>query len=1121
MKNCLLQWKNGCLLLGRSRHRVPNVLHLLSVMGLYVALFTDSATAKGVNNRFLSNVELPGIEEKAFFQVITGKVQDAKDSPLSGVTVSLKGTQTATATNEKGEFTINVPNGRGTLVFSSVGFANKEVNITASSSVINIKLDELQSTLNDVVVVGYGTQKKATITGAVSSIKSEDLMRTPAVATTSALVGKVPGITARATDARPGNGTTIQIRNLGNPLYVIDGVPYSTSEGATAFGFNTGISGTNLFNQLGIEDIESISVLKDASASVYGLRASNGVVLVTTKKGKKNDISSFNLSGYYGLQNFTRYPYPGNAAQYVRGRLESEQNLGRDPALLYSPETLAKWEAGTEKGFKSYDYFKMVTRPNVPQYYMSANASGGSQKSNYYFSVSHVSQDAIIRDYSFDRTNIQANINATVAKGLQIGTQISGRLEKHHNVGVPGLDDYFNPLLSISSMWPTESPYANDNPLYINQTHNVNVNPATYKNDVTGWIDEIYRSMNVNLTAQYDLPFGLTLKGLYSYNYTNEDFDGFEYTYNAYIYDPATNTYNNKSATGALYGNQNPWRERHKRNVYARFSQLQLNYSKDIGEHSLSAVAAYERSDNENTYFVVHTIPPNNTIPLQLFSNQDILDDQWTTEARAGYIGRVNYSFRKKYLLELLGRYDGSYLYAKEKRYGFFPGISAGWRLSEEPFIRNIVGGVVNDLKLRASYGETGSEIGFPVTAALPNGTPPDAFSYLSGYTFGGGGIDAGRSAVLDGNYVIGLRPRGLPITQLSWVINRSKNLGIDVTVLNGRLTGQFDVFERKRSGLPAARYDVLLPSEVGYTLPNENLNSDATRGVEGLLSYRDKAGEVSYSLSVNGTFARRRDLQPYKPRFGNSWDEYRNSTVNRWSNINWGYQVIGRFESQQDVDTYTIDNDNQGNRSQLPGDFKYKDQNGDHIINALDQRPIGYAEGALPYVSLGGSGSVNYKAFTLSFDIAGANMQSFFRDVELKYPFQNNGNSPAYMFEDHWHREDPYNVNSAWIAGTYPAFRKDLTNHVNYNPTGGSRNDFWLTNVHYVRLKNLELGYDFPKTLLKKVGLSRFRVYVNGTNLFSLDNVKKYEIDPEISSSGGLVYPQQRLVNFGFNLTF
>jgi TonB-linked SusC/RagA family outer membrane protein len=1039
--------------------------------------------------------------------ILRGVITDKDGKPLQAATIFVKGKQVTAATAADGSFTIEAAEG-ATLIISYVGFETQEV-VVGKQSVLNISMKDRKDVMDDVIVIGYTTQQKKSVTGAVSTIKAADLMRTPAVAATSALVGKVPGITARATDARPGNGTQLQIRNLGAPLYVIDGVPYSTNDGTTNFGYNTGISGQNLFNNLGLDDIESISVLKDASASIYGLRASNGVVLVTTKKGKKGENATINVSGYYGLQNFTRYPKPANAGQYVRGRLESEQNLRNNPAALFTPEQLAKWEAGTEKGYKSYDYYDMVTRPNVPQYYVSANASGGTQKSSYYFAISHISQDALIKDFTFDRTNIQANLSAGLAKGLTIGTQIMGRVEKRHNVGVPGLDDYFNPLLSISSMWPTESPYANDNPRYINQTHNVNVNPATYTDEITGYIDEWFRSMNINLTAQYDFNFGLQIKGLYSYNFTNEDFDGFEYTYDAYIYNPTTNTYENKAANGALYGNQNPWREKHKRNIWSTFAQLQASYSKTFAQHSLSGVLAYERSDNENSYNALHSVPPNNYIPLMAFANQDFLDDAWSTEARAGYIGRINYNYQQKYLLELLGRYDGSYLYAADKRWGFFPGVSVGWRITQEDFFSQNLRNVVSDLKIRASYGETGSEIGL------------NAFDYLPGYIFAGAPPNDGRNAVLDNNYVIGIRPRGVPITNLSWVVNRTKNIGLDISLFRGKLTGQFDVFERKRTGLPAGRYDVLLPSEAGYSLPNENLVSDATRGIEGQIGYNGSYRKVNYSISVNATLARRRDLATYKPRFGNSWNVYRNSIEDRWGNINWGYQIEGRFQTQEEIDNYMVDIDGQGNRSLLPGDFKYKDVNGDKVLNAMDQRPIGYAEGQLPYMSFGINGSVQWKSFTLAFDFAGATMQSFYRDVELKYPFQNNGNSPAYMFEDHWHRVDPYDPNSAWVAGTYPAFRKDLTNHANFLIDGSRRNDFWLTNVHYIRLKNLELGYNFPTTLVKKMGLSRFRVYVNGTNLFSFDNVKQFEIDPEISSSGGLIYPQQKLFNFGFNLTF
>ncbi len=1020
---------------------------------------------------------------------VKGVILDKNGQPIPSATITVKGKKISTTSDQLGNFSIEAAAGE-VLEISNIGFKTQEYTIQANQA-IRIILAQNSNSLEDVVVVGYGSQKKRVLTGAVSEIKSEEIMRTPAVAATSALVGKVPGVTFRATDARPGNGTSIQIRNLGNPLYIIDGVPYSTSDGTSAFGYNTGVSGTNIFNQIGMEDIESISILKDGAAAIYGLRAANGVVLVTTKKGKKNENTSINIHGYYGLQNFTRFPRPGNAGQYVRGLLEAEQNAYGNPSSLYSPEELAKWEKGTDKGYKSYDYYDIVTRPNVPQYYLNASASGGSAKSNYYFSMSHVNQDAIIRDFNFQRTNVQASLNASLAKGLQVGTQIRGRYESRHNVGVPGLDDYFNPLLSISSMWPIEPPYANDNPNYINQGHSVNVNPATYKNNVTGYIDNVNRAIDLNLSAQYDFKFGLQAKVLLSYGYNNEDFDGFEFTYNAYTYNAATDTYEQKS------GNQNPWRERHKRNIAQRFAQGQLNYNKQFGDHSVNLLAAYERSDLENEYLALHSIPPNNYIPIMFFANQDYLGDEWSTEARAGYTGKVSYNYQQKYIVDAFLRYEGSYLYAKDKRWGLFPGVSLGWRLTEEKFLKDKISWL-DELKLRFSYGETGSEVGIT------------AFGYLGGYNFSQG------SAVLDGNYVIGLRPRGLPVTTLSWVNNQTTNIGVDFQFLQGAITGNFEVFQRKRTGLPAGRYDVLLPSEVGYTLPNENLTSEANRGVEGMITYSSKTGDFDYSIGINGTLARRRDLHFYKPRFGNSWNEYRNSFEDRWGNINWGYQVVGRFQNHAEIDNYTVNNDGQGNRSMLPGDLIFKDVNNDGIINAMDERPIGYAEGQQPYMSFGINGRLSYKGFSLAFGFAGSTLQSYIRDWELRNPFQNNGNSPEYMLTDRWHRVDPYNPYSEWVGGTYPALRKDY-GHVNF----ARRNDYWITNVKYIRLRDLELGYTIPAKLTKRYGVSNLRFYVNGSNLFSFDNTAEFEIDPEISSPNGLVYPQQKLINFGFNVTF
>jgi TonB-linked SusC/RagA family outer membrane protein len=1013
-------------------------------------------------------------------RTVSGRVTAETGEGLPGVTVLVKGTTNGTATDPDGKYSLNIPEGNATLVVSFIGYVTQEVAVN-NRTAINVTLAPDAKALEEVVVVGYGTQTRGTVTGAVSQIQSADIARTTATTATGALVGKVQGITARQADARPGAGTSIQIRNMGTPLYVIDGVTSDAGQ----------------FNNLGIEDIESVSVLKDASAAIYGLRAANGVILVTTKKGRAGQKPQINIGAYYGLQDFTRYPRPANAYQHMRALAESEQNQGRNPANVVSQADLEKWRLGTEKGYISTDYYAMVMDQAAPQYNLNANASGGSENMNYYFSVSHVNQDAMIKDYNFKRTNVQANIEAGVAKGLRVGTQIYGRLEDRYQIGVPGLDDYFNPFLSIFSMWPTERPYANDNPNYIAQNHNVNVNPATYKKDVTGYIDEVWRGAKGNFFAQYDFNFGLSARGTYSYNFTNFDFDGFEYTYNAYSYNAATDTYKLES------GNQNPWRERRKRNIVDRFAQLQLTYNKQIGDHGISAVAAYERSDTRNNYLVVHTVPPNNYVPLMYFANQDLLIDQFNEEARAGYIARVNYNFRQKYLVEVLGRYDGSFLFREDSRYGLFPGVSLGYRISEEPFLKDRAGTWLNDLKIRASYGVTGSDrLNDDNFLVAP-------YSYMPGYDWAQG------SAIFNNTYYTGIRPKGLPITTLSWITNHTRNVGVDFTVFN-KLTGSFDVFERRRTGLPAPLTDVVLPLEVGYTLPQENLLKEANRGVEGALTYSGQVKDVTFSVGANATLARRRDIyMRYNPQWGNSWHEYRDSFEDRWSSVNFGYQVIGQFQSQEEIDTYEVDNDGQGNRTHLPGDLKYADVNGDKVINALDERPIGYQEGANPYLSYGLNTSLGWKGFSLAFDFAGASMQTFRREVELKIPFQNNGTSPDFMFEDRWHRQDPYNNDSPWVPGHYPAIRKDQNSHVNFR-----RSDFWMTNVSYLRLRNLELGYAIPEAVINKAGLSRLRVYVTGTNLFSLDNTDDFGIDPEVSSNGGLVYPQQKVFTAGFNLT-
>lgn len=1066
---------------------------------------------------------------------ITGTVKDAADLPLPGVSVKIKGTSFGTQTLTNGSFSITAKS-NATLVISLVGFVRQEIPVNNRTS-ISIKLESDNKALDEVVVVAYGTQKKATISGAISTVASEDIVRTPAIAATSALVGKIAGVTARTTDARPGNGASINIRNLGNPLYVIDGVAYSNNNATDAFGLNTDQSGVNAFNQLGLDDIESVTVLKDASASIYGLAAGNGVILVTTKRGKKTDVPKIGVNAYYGLQNFTRYPHPSNAGVYVLAQDQSVQNLGGNPASLYSAAELAAWANQSDQAHLNNDYFKAVMKPNVPQSNLNANVSGGSKNSQYYLSVGNVSQDAIIKDYYFKRTNIQANISSTIANGLTVGAQISGRIEHTHNVGVPGLDDYFNPFLSVESMWPTEKEYANDNPAYINQTHNVNVNPATYTENISGFTDNINRAVSMKLNAEYAFKFGLTIKGLYAYDFTNEDFDNFEYTYPAYIYNSKSGNYDNRPTladgvtpdpSSALYGNQNPFHETHRRNVVSTFSQLQLNYAHQFGDHSVSAIVAYEQRDTKNNYLATHTVPPNNIIGIQYLADLDFFSDIRTEESFAGLAMRVNYDYKKKYIIEGVGRYDGSYLYQPGQQFGFFPGVTAAWRLSEEGFFKKHLARAVDNLKLRLSYGQTGTSI--------PN--QPLPFDYIAGYNVNNG------SAVFGGTYYSGVRPRTLPTTNLSWTRNSMANIGIDFDILR-HFSGTFDVYQRKRTGLPAAQYDVVLPSEVGYNLPNANLNSDLTQGFDMGITYTGRVGQVTYSIGGNATLGRTKNDYVYKERFGNSYDQWRNGLGNRWAGTPaansaptgpiFGHHIIGRFTSQAQINAYPVNIDGQGNKTVLPGDFIYEDYNHDGVINALDQRPIGYAEGALPFFNYGINGKVNFKGFSLAFDFSGASQQTFFRDFELKYPFQNGGNSPTYMLADVWHRADVFDPNSVWVPGTYPALRNNSNALSIYNApmdnvignisaannaAAAARNDFWLTNVHYIRLRNLELGYTLPAKFLKKYGISGLRVYADGSNLFSIDNVKQFQIDPEISSTNGLVYPQQKIYTVGFNLT-
>ena len=1001
---------------------------------------------------------------------ITGHVADMKGEAIIGANVTLKGTTNGTITDFDGHFTLNVNDPNGILAVSFIGYKTKEVKI-GEKTIFQIILEEDTETLDEVVVVGYGTQTKKSLTGAVSDVKSDALTRSVSTTTAGALSGKIAGISTRAVDARPGRGINLEIRNMGSPLFVIDGIPYGGMNSRDWLQASD-VSGNDVFNALNIEDIESITVLKDASAAIYGLRAANGVVLVTTKKGRKNEKVSINVNGYYGWQNLTRFPKLANAGQYVRGLAEAAQNRGEDPNNLYTPEELAKWQAGTEPGYKSYDYYDMVMRKNVPQYHINANVTGGSDKTNYYLSVAHTSQDAMMRDFKYQRTNFQLNLDSKITDHFTVGAQISGKYEKSEDVGLPGGDGYYTAILAMFKMQPIESPYANDNPEYINNVHENGYNPAAFRRDIAGYKDNLTRNANINAYAQYDFKFGLTAKATFSYNYTNSRFDGYQYAYQIYTYDKANDTYNGTPATGR-------WRSQIDRSVPARYMQLQLNYTKQFKKHNISAVLGYEASDYDWSKKTYGTEPSTDYLPLLQFDELNSFGDEWSYEARAGWIGRINYNFAHKYLIEILARYDGSYLYAPSKRWGFFPGVSVGWRISEESFMLNTKS-VVDDLKIRASYGRSGND-------AVGN------FQYLSGYKLNGYYLLGDKS-------MLGIATTGLANPNLTWEKFEIWNVGLNYSFLSRLIYGEGDVFYRKRTGIPATRTMSMSPT-FGATFPQENINSLNDRGFEFMVGSSKSFKNFSYDISGNISWSRAK-WDHYEEQIYTDPDQKRiNQKSGQWVDRQFGYISDGLFTSQEEIDNLDFDQDNKQNTSLRPGDIRYVDVNGDKVLDWKDQVEIG--KGTMPHWMYGLNVNLKYKDFDLAALFQGAFGYSSYISL-----WHNTLTYPQELFDLRWSENN--NVADA----LYPRLGGAATN--------GHMSDYFYKKAGYLRLKSFALGYNLPKELCTKLLIQQCRVYFAGTNLFTFDKLSKYHIDPEApSGQGGFYYPQQKTLSVGINLSF
>lgn len=1019
---------------------------------------------------------------------VSGTVTDDKGQTLIGVTVKIKNTKIGGMSDANGKFKITVPDKNAVLVFAYIGYTTQEIPLNGQT-VLTVKLKDYNNDLQEIVVTGYGSQKRESITGAISSVTSKDIERVHGGSTVStALAGKIPGVTFRMTDGRPGASASIQIRNMGRPLYVIDGIQQDEGQ----------------FNNIAPNDIESISVLKDASAAIYGVRAANGVVVVTTKKGTTGE-SRINVDAYLGVQNWSRFPdVVRNSYDYMRYKADAE--LNKNGSTSITPAELEKYKLGTDPAYRSFDWrdYILKSNNNAPQNSVNVNFTGGTDKMSYYVSATNLYQNSVLgKEYEFKRTNIQSNITATVANGLKVGVNINGRIETRENPGVPGTDDYLLARLAVLRNTPLERPYANDNPDYLNDIGHTETNYAFLNKKLSGIYRNDWRVLQTNFNAEYQIPGvkGLVAKAVYSYYLADYVLNNHEYTYNTYTYRPATGTYD---VTG---GSNNPYREREQKKEFATTFQSQLNYNNTFGKHTVGATLVAERINLRHQRNYIHSSPISNNLPLIYFPTADRYDDVDDSEARIGYIARLNYSYNSKYYLEASARRDASYLFAPDKRVGYFPGVSAGWRITEEGFMKNIVGDkkILGDLKFRASYGILGDDR----NPNDPNQPIVSPYAYLPGYNYNQGTV------ILDGNPVIVSRDKGIPLNRISWLKSKTFDVGADFSMFNNKLTGTIDYFYRKRTGLLGGRNDIIVPVELGYRLPDENVNSDAQYGQEISLNYSSKVGQVNFNIGGNISYTRSKNLQSYNPLFFNSWDQYRNSSENRYTNIDWGQVVIGQFTSQEQINNYPVNIDGKGNRTLLPGDLIYQDQNGDGKIDGYDERPIGFGYGKQPNINFGLSFGASYKSFDFHADFSGGAGYTWYQNYETRWAFQNNGNLNT-IFEDRWHRADPFDLNSEWIPGKYPANR--------YNDGGHSNNrnsTFWLHSVKYLRARTIEFGYTLPAAMLAKIKIKRARFYINGYNLFSIDNMSQYNVDPEVADDNGLQFPQSKVVNVGLNLTF
>lgn len=966
-------------------------------------------------------------------------MKDANGEPIIGASVKVKGSTGGTVTDIDGKFTLDAPAG-AELEISSIGYLKQVVKAKANVAIV---LKDDSQTLDELVVVGYGVQKKENLTGAVASMNAEKLATRPVSSLSSALAGEMAGVTAVQTSGAPGSqNASITVRgknsvNAASPLVIVDGVPGS-------------------MNVINPAEIESVTVLKDAaSAAIYGVQAANGVILITTKKGKTGKTTvSYNATFSWSslLAKLDLVDAYGYAYLYNEAYLNDHPGAKKP----FSDETVEKYRTGQ---LPSTDWYKEALTGSGFEHQHNLSLSGGNDKTTYNMYLGYLGQEGVTKDIDYNRINARMNITSQINKYITLGLNASG----YRGTKQDAWSGYTQVIQGISRSHPTDPVYDEDgNFKYVGVDNPV----AVQGRDKTGWQKTIDQEVFLIGSAEIKPIKDLSIKGVYSWRNWTQDQLGFKKTW-------GYGTYNSGQ------------REGYVRNYNYDYltGQILVNYNKSFGDHNLGVLAGMESYDVKYRYVTANRKGGGNN---NLDSSLNTLDASsqknssgGTEMTRLSYFGRLQYNYAGKYLFEANVRRDASSRFPKDSRWGTFPAFSAGWRISEEAFMKNV--DWLSNLKLRLGWGKTGNE-------ELKSS---DLYPAVPTYAYG---------SYMFGNslYSTAYESR-LVNDQLKWATVTNYELGIDAGFLNNKLTMELSVYKKKTNDML-----LYLPLQgvIGLDAPAQNVGSVENRGFELVLGHNNRIGkDWSYNLSLNMGYNKNEIIDmagtdgPIDNGNGGTDDTQWNIEGYGVSSY-YGYVADGLFRTEEELKKGPLRTDNE-----KLGDIRYKDLDDDGKITAADRKIIG---NKMPKWTGGFNFSVGYKNFELSGLLQGAFDAKRYYNGEASYAFFNS----ASCLNKHWDRWSEENPN-----GNFP--RLSLT-----SKTNNVLSTFWLQDASYVRMKNLTLAYTLPSDLISRIGLSFAQVYLAGENLFTISGLDK-GLDPESGNSRGWSYSNVRKISCGLKLTF